>query len=232
LRLRRGLRLGGSRARWDSGGGGGLFAHEAEDAFGGIGGGVAALAEELFEVEVIDPELLLAVGVVEDVAQLAAEVFGCELVLDQLLYDQLVHDQVDEGDVFYLDQASGYLVRDRAAFVADDFGHSEERGLERSGAGGHTGCLCGKEEGIGLVTDRGDVGVGSHEVFIEFGVLAGCLGNDELVVGEEAAAFEHNGQLFEDLLFAAAGEEGDDIFFLGGGCGIVGDRGLVVGDGA
>ena len=200
-----------------------MGAHVAEDAFGGIGGGVAALAEELFEVEVIDPELLLAVGVVENVVQFAAKVFGGELVLDQFLYDQLVHDQVDEGDVFYLDQASGYLVRDGAAFVADDFGHSEERGFECGGAGGDTGCLCGKEQGIGLVTDRGDIGVGGQQSLIERRVLAGGLSYDELVVGEEAAGLEHDGQLFEDLLFTAAGEEGDDIF-LGGGGGRVGGR--------
>ena len=193
--------------------GGGLLPHEAENAFGGIGRGVAALAEELFEVEVIDPKLLLAVGVVEDVGQFAAEVFGCELVLDQFLYDQLVHDQVDEGDVFYFDQAAGYLVRDGAAFVADDFGDSEERCLERRGAGGDTGCLCGQEQGIGIIADGGDIRIGGQKVFIEFGVLAWGLGYDELVVGKEAAGLEHDGQLFEDLLFAAAGEEGDDIFF-------------------
>ncbi len=122
---------------------GGLFVHEAEDAFGGIGGGVAALAEEFFEVEVVDPELLLAAGIVEEVVQFAAEVFGGKLVLDQFFYDQFVHNQVDEGDVFYLDQAFGYLVRDGAAFVADDFGYSEKGGLECGGAGGDAGCLCG-----------------------------------------------------------------------------------------
>ena len=117
--------------------------HEAEDAFGGIGGGVAALAEELFEVEVVDPELLLAFFVVEEVVEFAAQVFRGKLVLDQFFYDQFVHDEVDEGNVFYPDEASGYLVGDGAAFITDDFGYSEEGGLECGGAGGDTGCLCG-----------------------------------------------------------------------------------------
>ena len=31
-----------------------MFAHEAEDAGGGVSGGVSALAEEFFQVEVVD----------------------------------------------------------------------------------------------------------------------------------------------------------------------------------
>ena len=141
--------------------------HEAEYAFGGVGGGVAALAEEFLEVEVVDPELLPAAGVVEQFVEFAVEVFGGKVVLDQFFYNEFVHDEVDEGDVFDFDEAFGDLVGDGAAFVTDDFGNAEEGRFQCSCAGGDAGCLCLQEQGVGLVGDRGNVGVGGEEVFIK-----------------------------------------------------------------
>jgi len=189
-----------------------VFTHEAEDAGGGVGGSVSALTEEFFEVEVVDAELLAADVVVEEVVEFAAEVFGGQLVLDQFAYDEFVHDEVDEGDIFYPDEAFGDLVGDVAALIADDLGHGEKRGFEGGGAGGDAGGFGVEEEPVGLVADGGDVGVGGEYIFVEGSVLAGGLGDDELVVGEEAACFEHDGEFFEDLLFATAGKEGDDGF--------------------
>jgi hypothetical protein len=124
----------------------GAGGQELQDAAGGVGGGVAALAEECFEVAVVVGELLLAAGVVEQVVEFPLEVLRGEFVLDQFFDDEFVHDKVDEGDVFHPDQSAGYLVGDGAAFVADDFGHAEEGGFEGRSAGGDAGCPCGEEE--------------------------------------------------------------------------------------
>lgn len=157
---------------------------------------MSALAEELFEVEVVDAELLAAVVVVEELVEFAAEVFGGQLVLDQLVHDKFIHNKIDEGDVFDLDETFGDLIGDGAAFVADDFGDSEEGCFEGGGAGGDAGGFGMEEEPVSLVADGGDVGIGGEDIFIERLVLAGGLGDDELVVGEEAACFEHDGELF------------------------------------
>ena len=147
--------------------GGRVFAHEAEDAGCGVGGGVPALAEELFEVEVVDAQLLAAVLIAKELVELAAEVLGGQLVLDQLVDHQLVHDEVDEGDVFDLDETFGDLVGDGAAFVADDFGNSEEGCFEGGGAGGDAGGFGVEEERVGLVADGGDVGIGGEDILIK-----------------------------------------------------------------
>jgi len=108
--------------------------HKAEDAGGGVGGGVTTLAEEIFEGVVIFFELLLPGCIVEQVFELPAEVFGGEIVLDQLFHHQFIHDEVDEGNIFYPDEPPGDLIGNGAAFVADDLRHAKEGGFERGGA--------------------------------------------------------------------------------------------------
>jgi len=115
--------------------------HKPEDAGGGIGGGVATLAEQVMEGVVVTAELLSAGVVVKQVLEFAAKIVGGQLVLDQFFDDQFVHDEVDEGNIFYFDEPAGDLVREGAAFITHNFGDAKEGGFEGGGPGGDEGCL-------------------------------------------------------------------------------------------
>lgn len=73
-------------------------------------------------------------GGIHEFLEFLGEVLGGEVLLDEFPDDFAVHDEVDQGDVFDVDDAAGDPDAEAVCVVTNDFGYAHEGCLQGGGA--------------------------------------------------------------------------------------------------
>ena len=148
----------------------------------------------------------------EQTAQFIADVLNGEAVGKKFLNDLAVGNEIDERDVFALDEKfEGEADKSRhGRFVAHDLRHVEKGGFEGGSSACDKGCggLC--EQRIGLVFHQCN-GFSFDERGIEIVVDGRSTSHNELIfIRKRFGGLNHRRKIVLDFLSAAAGEESDD----------------------
>ena len=144
---------------------------------------------------------------------MAVEVLLCEAVGYQFGDDLVAGNEIDQRDVFHLDEHFSQHAEEtrQGSGIAHHLGHAEESGLEGGRAAGDKGGVGVTEQLVGMTLgEHVDLVTTCQRLVVVMGD-AWCSGNDDLIVcGQTVGDGEHRREVVFDFLLAAATEHSDD----------------------